>query len=166
VTRVNFLGVVYETKAFLPMMLDAGKGHVVNVASLAGRFAIPGSSVYSATKHAVVAFSESLFYELRPKGIVLTVVNPGLVATEGFPHQDARERRLGRVMRPEESAVLIVDVVRRGKSPEVSKPRSLASLQAVRVLAPPLYHAAMRRASGGSMRPTRIGEDEVPSGAA
>jgi len=164
VTRVNFLGVLYGTKAFLPMMLEAGRGHVVNVASLAGRFAIPGSSVYSATKHAVVAFSEALSYELRPKGLMVTVVNPGLVATEGFPHVDARERRLGRVMRPEEMAALIVDVVRRGKGPEVSKPRWLSSLQAVRVLAPSIYHAVLRRAGGGSLRPTPIREDEGGSG--
>ncbi|HCP62323.1 MAG TPA: oxidoreductase, partial [Actinobacteria bacterium] len=76
VTRINYLGVLYGTKAFLPMMLAAGRGHIVNVASLAGRFAVPGSSVYSATKHAVVAFSESLHYELSPRGILVTTVNP------------------------------------------------------------------------------------------
>src|SRR4029453_7411680 len=52
--RTNLLGVLYCAKAFLPAMLAAGRGHIVNVGSLAGRYAIPGSATYSATKHAVV----------------------------------------------------------------------------------------------------------------
>src|SRR5206468_2728177 len=71
IARVNYLGVLYCTKAFLPMMVAAGRGHVVNVASLAGRFAVPGSSVYSSTKHAVVAFSEALHFEMAPRGILV-----------------------------------------------------------------------------------------------
>ena len=83
----------------------------MNVASMAGRFAIPGSAVYSATKHAVVAFSEALYYEIRSTGVVVTAVNPGLVATERFPHADVPGRRLT-VMPPERIAGVIVDVVR------------------------------------------------------
>ncbi len=67
VVRTNLLGVLLTAKAFLPMMLEAGRGHMVNIASLAGRFAVPGSAVYSATKHAVVAFSEAAYYELAPR---------------------------------------------------------------------------------------------------
>src|SRR6266536_808896 len=111
------------------MMLAAGRGHVVNVASLAGRFAIPGSSVYSSAKHAVVAFSEALYYEVSPQGVLVTSVNPGLVATEGFPHRDAIDR--GRkVLSPDRIAKLIVDVVERGRAPEVSIPRTFAAMQA------------------------------------
>jgi short-subunit dehydrogenase len=153
ITRTNYLGVLYCTKAFLPMMLEAGKGHVVNIASLAGRFAVPGSSVYSSTKHAVVAFSEALHYEVARRGVRVTAVNPGLVATEGFPHTGAARRGL-RVMRPEKVADLVVRVVETGKAPEVSIPRLLAALQAVRVLAPPLYRFGLDRATRGSLRPT------------
>src|SRR5207249_4100009 len=125
--------------------------------SLAGRFAVPGSSVYSSTKHAVVAFSESLHFELEPRGILVTAVNPGLVATEAFPHRDALER--GRpVMKPERVARVIVDVVKRGRAPEVSVPRWMAALQAFRVLTPPLYRFGLRRATRGSLRPTRVDE--------
>jgi short-subunit dehydrogenase len=154
VVRTNYLGVLYGTKAFLPMMLAAGKGHVVNMASLAGRFAVPGSSVYSSTKHAVVAFSEALYFELEPKGVLVTAVNPGLVATESFPHKDARERLLG-VMKPERVADLIVEVVRKGIAPERSIPRFLAAMQLFRVLTPPLYRLGLRRATRGSLRPTQ-----------
>jgi len=159
VTRINFMGVLYCTKAFLPMMLEAGRGHVVNVASLAGRFAVPGASVYTATKHAVVAFSEALHYEVSERGLRVTAVNPGLVATEGFPHQDALAKgRRGLVMRPERIADVIVRVVETGKAPEVSVPRWLSALQAVRILAPPLYRFGLSRSTRGSLRSTRVEE--------
>jgi len=156
VTRINYLGVLYGTKAFLPMMLAAGRGHIVNVASLAGRFAVPGSSVYSATKHAVVAFSESLHYELSPRGILVTTVNPGLVRTEAFPHSDAK-----RVMKPERIAEVIVEVVKEGKAPEVSIPKWLSALQLVRLVAPPAYHFGMRQAVKRGLRSTRVDESNA-----
>jgi uncharacterized protein len=157
IASVNYLGVLYCTKVFLPMMLAARRGHVVNVASLAGRFAVPGSSVYSSTKHAVVAFSEALYYELAPHGIMVTSVNPGLVATEGFPHRDAIEA--GRkVMPPDDVARLIVRVVREGIGPERSIPRWMAALQAFRVLTPPLYRFGLKQVTKRTLRPTRAGE--------
>jgi NADP-dependent 3-hydroxy acid dehydrogenase YdfG len=153
VVRTNLMGVIWGTHAFLPHMVERGRGHVVNVASLAGRYAIPGSAVYSASKHGVVAFSEALYLELRDTGVVVTSVNPGLVETERFPHSDARGRGL-RVMPPERIAAVIVDVVRRGRGPEVSVPRVLAAGQAARVLVPRLYRYGLGRATRGSMRPT------------
>jgi short-subunit dehydrogenase len=146
VTRVNYLGVVYSTKAFLPMMLGQARGHIVNVASLAGRFAIPGATLYTASKHAVVAFSESLYYELAPFGILVTVVNPGLAPTEGFP-QTSLPR--GIVMKPQRIAETIVAVIEKGKAPEVCVPRFVSTLQAFRVLTPPLYRWGVRMASRG-----------------
>ena len=92
VATVDFLSVLTCTKILLPLMLEGGKGHIVNVASLAGRFATPGASVYAAAKHAVVAFSEALYYELEPKGVLVTALNPGFVETEGFPHHDLDPR--------------------------------------------------------------------------
>ena len=163
IARVNYLGVLYCTKVFLPMMLAAGRGHVVNVASLSGRFAVPGSSVYSSTKHAVVAFSEALYYELASDGVVVTAINPGLVATEGFPHRDAVVA--GRkVMPPDDVARLIVQVVKEGIGPERSIPRWMAALQAVRVLAPPIYRFGLRQVTRRTLRPTRAGEYRVGDG--
>ena len=148
VVRVNYLGVLHCTKVFLPVLLSRGQGHIVNVASLAGRFAVPGSSIYSSTKHAVVAFSEALHFEVAPKGVRVTTVNPGLVETEGFPQTKAR--RVGMpVMEPEEIARLIVRVVATGKAPEISRPRWLASLQVVRLFAPGLYRFALARLGRG-----------------
>jgi short-subunit dehydrogenase len=143
VVRVNELGVMFATKAFLPTMLAHGRGHIVNVASLAGRFAAPGLSIYAATKHAVVAFSESLFYELEAHGILVTAVNPGFVATEGFP-QAGIDPRL--VMSSERVADTIIDVLRSGVAPEISIPRWAGALQVFRVLTPGLYRWGMRKA--------------------
>jgi short-subunit dehydrogenase len=144
IVRVNLLGVLAVTKAFLPLMLERGHGHVVNVASVAGRFATPGASVYGATKHAVVAFSESLYYELKPLGVLVTVVNPWFTATEGFPQTDI-PRRL--VMLPDRVALTILDVVRRERAPEVSVPRWVSPLQLFRVATPPLYRWGVERAT-------------------
>jgi short-subunit dehydrogenase len=116
-------------------MLERRRGHVVNVASLAGRFATPGAAVYGATKHGVVAFSEALYHELAPHGILVTSVNPAFSPTEGFPRRGPSIVDLD----PDDVAALIVDVVRRGVAPEISIPRSIAALQAFRVLTPPLY---------------------------
>lgn len=135
VIDVNLRGVVLGTKLFLPMMLERRRGHIVNVASLAGRFATPGGAIYGATKHAVVAFGEALYHELGPKGILVTSVNPGFSPTEGFPVTGPSFVRLD----PDDVARLIVEVVRKDIAPEISIPRSLAALQVFRVLTPPLY---------------------------
>ena len=142
IVRVNVLGVLYGTRAFLPGMLERGEGHVVNVASLAGRFAPPGAAVYTATKHAVVAFSESLDYDASPHGVRITSVNPGFVETEGFSHADLPSLAVLDVDRVAEA---IVKVVREGISPEYSVPRWIAPLQAFRVLTPPLYRWSVRQ---------------------
>jgi short-subunit dehydrogenase len=92
------------------------------------------------------------------RGIVVTAVNPALVTTETFPHRDMLQRRPGMVMQPERVGETIVRVVRKGKGPEVSIPRWLASFQAVRVLAPALYRFGLTRAVRRGLRATRAGE--------
>jgi len=140
------------------MMLGRGRGHIVNVASLAGRFATPGAAIYSATKHAVVALSEALYHELGPKGILVTSVNPGFSPTEGFPATGPSIVRLD----PDDVAKLIVDVVRKGTAPEISIPRALAVLQAFRVLTPPLYRWGVGTLSGRFSRGEAGGPDPEP----
>ena len=80
--NVNLLGVLYCTHAALPVMLEAKRGDIVNVSSVAGRFARAGSAVYNMTKFGVGAFSEALRQEVTAAGIRVTVVEPGAVATE------------------------------------------------------------------------------------
>lgn len=149
VTATNYLSVLFGTKIFLPMLLKS-RGHVVNVASLAGRYALPGAAVYTASKYAVVGLSESLYHELGPRGVMVTSVNPGLVETEGFPMTEVKRDPVLRrfVMRPDRIAREIVRVVRDRKGPEVSIPRWLAAPQAARVLVPSLYRAGVRGVVG------------------
>lgn len=158
--QTNLVSVVRATKLFLPM-LEASDGHVVNIASLAGRYAVPGGAVYSATKHAVVAMSEALYHELHPRGVMVTVINPGLVETEAFPQSGIKDEKVfGRfVMTPDRIAEAIVKVLRRRTGPEVSVPRWLAAGQAFRLLTPGIYRAAMRRLVAPRNRPG-VGERE------
>jgi short-subunit dehydrogenase len=141
VVAVNLSAVLHGTRSFLPGMLSRGRGHIVNVASLAGRFATPGTALYTATKHAVVAFSESLNYDTEGAGVLVTAVNPGLVSTEGFP-QKGLPKRL--VMPAERVAEAIVHVVHDDVAPEYSVPRWMSPFQVFRVLTPPVYRWGMR----------------------
>ncbi|WP_158257998.1 SDR family NAD(P)-dependent oxidoreductase [Sphingopyxis lindanitolerans] len=80
---VNILGVGYGLSLFVPAMIASGEqGYVVNTASVTGLITSPGTSaVYAATKHAVLAISETLAHELRPHGLHVAVLCPGSVAT-------------------------------------------------------------------------------------
>ena len=79
---VNVNAVYHATRAVLPGMIARRRGHIVNIASIAGRSAFPGGTGYVATKHAVLGFSESLMLEVRASGVKVSVVMPGSVATD------------------------------------------------------------------------------------
>jgi NADP-dependent 3-hydroxy acid dehydrogenase YdfG len=79
---LNVLGLMYGTHAVLPVMKSQNGGQIVNVSSVAGRVARAGLGVYSATKFAVNAFSEALRQEVYKDNIRVTLLEPGLVATE------------------------------------------------------------------------------------
>jgi NADP-dependent 3-hydroxy acid dehydrogenase YdfG len=83
---VNLLGLMYATHAVLPIMKSQKTGHIINVSSVAGRTIAPYGAVYSATKFAVGAFSESLRQQVYQDNIRVTIVEPGVVATELVQH--------------------------------------------------------------------------------
>lgn len=143
VVDTNLTSVLHATRAFLPGMIARGRGHVINIASLAGRFATPGAAVYTATKHGVVAFSEALNYDVADRGVLVTTVNPSFVDTESFPVVDL-PRSL--VLKVETVADAVVKVARKEIAPEYSVPRALAPFQLFRVLTPPLYRWGVRTA--------------------
>lgn len=87
VTKTNYFGMIYCTKAFLDTMLRKKSGHIINVASLAASFGIPGLAAYCGSKFAILGFSESLKHELRGTGVRVTVVSPIGVKTNFFEHQ-------------------------------------------------------------------------------
>lgn len=80
IVGINLLGVVRGIHAFLPHMLKRGNGYIINTASSAGLIGIPDIG-YSTTKFGIVGLSESLYVYLRPKGIAVSVLCPGMVAT-------------------------------------------------------------------------------------
>ena len=83
---LNVMAPMLSTQAALPIMRARGGGHIVNIASTAGRIANPNVSGYSASKFGIVAFSESLRREVYKENIRVTVIEPGVVATELRDH--------------------------------------------------------------------------------
>ena len=83
---INYFGALYTTHAALPGMLARRAGAIVNIASIGGKVAVPHMLPYSASKFALVGFSEGLHAELRHKGIRVTTVCPGLMRTGGEEH--------------------------------------------------------------------------------
>lgn len=81
IVAINLSGVLHGTLAVYPTMVKQGGGHIVNTAALTGLVPGAGSTVYSATKHGVVGFSESLRAEARPFGVRVSAVCPGFVNT-------------------------------------------------------------------------------------
>ena len=79
---INFRGVIHGMQIALPGLLARGSGHIVNIASLAGRFALPGSAVYTGTKFAVVGMTEAVAGEYRDSGVQFTCIMPSKVLTE------------------------------------------------------------------------------------
>lgn len=82
----NYFGMVYCTKYFLPKMLEQNSGHIVNVASVAASFGLPGIAPYCASKFAMLGFSEGLRHELHGTNVGVTVVSPIMVRTNFFDH--------------------------------------------------------------------------------
>jgi NADP-dependent 3-hydroxy acid dehydrogenase YdfG len=84
--EINLFGLMTLSRLALPIMKRGGAGHFVNISSVAGRVANPGSAGYAATKFGVGAFSESLRREVYKDKIRVTVIEPGAVATELVEH--------------------------------------------------------------------------------
>lgn len=122
---VNYMGIVRCTKAVLPSMLERGSGQIVNVASMAGKIGTAKSVAYTATKHAVLGFTNALRQELRGSGITISAVNPGPIATDFFKTADPSgkyEKSMARIiMTPEHVSSKIVKLMEKGKE-EVDLP--------------------------------------------
>ncbi len=108
IINTNLLGVIFFCKYVIPYMEKQGYGHILNVASVAGRIGFPKLSVYCASKFGVVGFTESIYYELKKKNINVSLICPGAVNTDfyrdesfkSFPHN----KRHKRVLEPTEVA--------------------------------------------------------------
>ena len=111
---VNVHGTVYSVRAALPALLEDGGGDLLIVASVAGLRGLPNEAVYCASKHSQVGFAESLDHELRERGVRVTAICPGGVATE-FAFGAGREPgmpALDSMMSPEQVAEAILFTLR------------------------------------------------------
>ncbi|SFA53842.1 SDR family oxidoreductase [Anoxybacillus pushchinoensis] len=112
---VNVLGLIACTKKVYAHMMEKRSGHIINIASQAGKIATPKSSVYAATKHAVLGFTNSLRMEASMYGIYVTAVNPGPIETNFFTVADTSGEYVKNVkrwmLRPEFVAKRVVDVM-------------------------------------------------------
>jgi NAD(P)-dependent dehydrogenase (short-subunit alcohol dehydrogenase family) len=108
--EVNLLGSVYGARLAVQRMLPRGRGHIVNVASGAGRVPLPGSAVYAATKHGIVGLTESLRLEYRDSGLRFSLIQPAQVET-GMLAGQARPRLLP-IVTPDDVAAAVVGAVR------------------------------------------------------
>jgi short-subunit dehydrogenase len=146
--EVNFDATARLTEALLPLLRRSAPSSIVNVASTAGRVARGNSGGYSASKFALVGWSDALHLEERPHGVHVGLVLPGFVATEGFPQRELRERAATRwlVSNPDRVAEAIIDAGPGGKA-ERFVPRAYWLATALRTLTPGLVRRMLR---GGS----------------
>ena len=130
---INVHGVIFGMKEALPRMLDRGSGHVVNLASVAGKGGFPHAATYCATKHAVMGLSEAVRQELRGTPIELTCILPALVNTELGSGVEAG--RAVKKLEPEEVADAILGALRMPRF-EVFVPASTGTISKVMALLP------------------------------
>jgi short-subunit dehydrogenase len=145
--EVNFDSVVRLTGALLPLLRASAPSAIVNVASSAARVARAGAGAYSASKFALAGWTDALRLEEQPHRVHVGLVLPGFIATEGFPAEELRARRLTSwmVSDVDTAAEAVVDAGLRGRA-ERYVPRPYALAAAARVLAP----ALLRRAQSGN----------------
>src|SRR6266550_1290332 len=124
-TDVNLHGTMIGTRLALERMGPRNRGHIVNITSAGSYMPTPGEAMYSATKHAARAFTESVRDELRGTGIELTAVMPGLVRTELAAGTKAG--RGTQWVEPEQVADAVVAAMESPR-PDVFVPRSLGPL--------------------------------------
>ena len=146
--EVNVVGLMACTSMVLPKMRERRYGQIINIASQAGKIATPKSSVYSATKHAVLGYSNALRMELSDDNIQVTTVNPGPIATNFFTIADEQGTYVKNVQRfmlkPEYVAQKIVASMLT-KTREINLPRWMNMGSVVYVLFPRLFERIGKR---------------------
>src|SRR3954449_8780175 len=153
---LNFNAPVRITEALLPLLRDGG-GSVVNVASVAGRVARPNTGAYSASKAALIAWTDALRAEEADNGVHVGAVLPGFVKTEGFPARELLGNPATRwmVSKPERVAKAIEQVAFDRRNERIV-PRGYAAFVGARILAPAV---AFRMTRGGAFTTSTGGQE-------
>lgn len=137
--RVNVLGLMLMSRLIASQMIANGHGHIFNVGSMAGKITTPKSAAYSATKAAVISFSDGLRLELKPMNVKVTTINPGPVATNFFDVADHGGNYLDSVkyfvLDPDKLAWDIVNAINKNKR-EINRPRYMELAAVLYKIAP------------------------------
>jgi short-subunit dehydrogenase len=157
--ELNFDAVVRLTEALLPILRASAPSAIVNVASTAGRVARARTGSYSASKFALIGWTDALYAEERAHGVHVGMVLPGFIATEGFPATELRARALTRwvVSKPEAVAEAIFEAGPGGKA-ERYVPRGYALAAVARILAPRLVRRVLSGAAAGTLTTSTAAE--------
>jgi len=142
---INVWGVIHGVKLALPGMQRRGAGHIVNIASTAGKTGVPGGATYAASKHAVVGLSEAVRAEVVDSGVDVSWVMPNFVNTELM--RGTTQVRGVKLVEPEDVAAAIVAELRRPRH-EVFVPRSVGVLTRLAAPLPRRWRDALGRALG------------------
>jgi NADP-dependent 3-hydroxy acid dehydrogenase YdfG len=143
---INVHGVILGMKIALPRMLDRGRGHVVNIASQAGKYGFPGGATYCASKAAVINLSRAVRKELRGSGVDISVISPVAVNTElGLGLAEPRQRQF-RKIEPQQVADAIVETLRLPRF-DVHVPKQLSVSERVSALLPITLQDGLARVS-------------------
>jgi short-subunit dehydrogenase len=157
--ELNFDAVVRLTEALLPLLRASAPSAIVNVTSTAGRVSRARSGAYSASKFALIGWTDALHLEEREHGVHVGMVLPGFVATEGFPATELREKALTRwiVSKPPTIAEAIYEVGPGGKAERyVPRPYALAAI--FRILSPRLVRRVLSGSSAANLTTSTAAE--------
>lgn len=144
--EVNQTGALRMVDAVLPLLLAQGRGHLSLVASVAGYRGLPRALAYGPTKAALINLAQVLYLDLRPRGLGVSLVNPGFVET---PLTAQNDFAMPALQKPEQAAAAILRGWAEGRF-EIHFPRRFTGLlKALSLLGDGAYFAAVRRATGG-----------------
>jgi len=165
--QLNFDAVVRLTEVLLPLLRASAPSAIVNVASTAGRVSRARTGAYSASKFALIGWTDSLYAEELPHGVHVGMVLPGFVATEGFPATELRAKALTRwvVSKPEKVAEAIYEAGPGGRA-ERYVPRPYALAAVARILVPGLVRRVLGGGAAANLTTATAGEegpDSAPS---
>lgn len=141
ILRTNVLAAEWLTRLVLPDMLERRKGHIVNIASVAGKTAVPYNAVYSSSKHALVGFSWSLREELRPQGIGVSVICPGFVSDAGMFHDWSKGKRapsLVSTVSPQQVAAKTIGAIEGNKAEVIVSSPIMKVVDVINAISPDL----------------------------
>jgi NAD(P)-dependent dehydrogenase (short-subunit alcohol dehydrogenase family) len=144
--EINLRAVIVGTREAMRRMIPRGRGHIVNVASVAGRTGFPHLATYCATKHGVVGLSEAVRAELRDSGVEISVVMPSIVRTELMA--GVRDARGVKSIQPEDVAAAVVAALKTPRF-DVFVPALTGRLVQLGTMLPRRWREAVARATGG-----------------